>query len=114
MKLAGREAARFLARPDDRFAGVLLFGADPMRVALKRAALVAALIGPDGGADMRLTRIAGAELRRDPAALIDATQAMGFFAGAARGAGRGGDRRQRRRGARGARRTGRRATRGSW
>ena len=40
---------------------------------------------------MRLTRIAGAELRRDPAALIDATKAMGFFAGAARGAGRGGD-----------------------
>ena len=30
---------------------------------------------------MRLTRIAGAELRRDPAALIDATKAIGFFAG---------------------------------
>ena len=40
-----------------------------MRVALKRAALVAALIGPEGAAEMRLTRIAGAELRRDPAAV---------------------------------------------
>jgi DNA polymerase-3 subunit delta len=81
VKLAAREAARFLARPDPKLAGVLLYGADAMRVALKRAALVEALIGPDGAADMRLTRIAGAELRRDPAALLDAMKAMGFFAG---------------------------------
>ena len=46
VKLAGREAARFLARPDPAAAGILLFGADAMRVALKRAALVEALIGP--------------------------------------------------------------------
>ena len=82
MKLAGREAARFLARPDPALAGVLLYGADPMRVALKRAALVEALIGPDGGAEMRLTRLAGADLRRDPAALLDAVKAVGFFPGA--------------------------------
>jgi DNA polymerase-3 subunit delta len=50
-------------------------------VALKRAALVEALIGPDGAAEMRLTRIAGAELRRDPAALLDAVKATGFFPG---------------------------------
>ena len=81
MKLAAREAARFLARPDPKLAGVLLYGADPMRVALKRAALVETLIGEAGAADMRLTRIAGAELRRDPAALLDAVKAMGFFAG---------------------------------
>ncbi len=81
MKLAAREAARFLARPDPALAGALLYGADAMRVALKRAALVEALIGPDGAADMRLTRIAGAEVRRDPAALLDAMKAMGFFAG---------------------------------
>jgi DNA polymerase-3 subunit delta len=81
VKLAAREASRFLARPDPGFAAVLLFGADPMRIALKRAALVEALIGPDGAADMRLTRIAGAELRRDPAVLLDAMKAMGFFAG---------------------------------
>jgi DNA polymerase-3 subunit delta len=80
MKLAGREAARFLARPDPGLA-VLLYGADPMRVALKRADLVAALIGPDGAAEMRLTRLAGAELRRDPAALLDAVKAVGFFPG---------------------------------
>ena len=49
MKLGGRDAARWLARPDPAAAGALIFGADPMRVALKRAALVEALIGPEGG-----------------------------------------------------------------
>ena len=82
MKLAGRDAARFLVRPDPAAAGVLLFGADAMRVALKRAALVEALIGREGAAEMRLTRIAAADLRRDPAALIDAMKAVGFFPGA--------------------------------
>ncbi|HET9067080.1 MAG TPA: DNA polymerase III subunit delta [Amaricoccus sp.] len=82
MKLAGREAARFFARPDPKAAGILIFGADAMRVALKRAALVEALIGPEGAAEMRLTRIPAAELRRDPAALLDAAKATGFFAGA--------------------------------
>jgi DNA polymerase-3 subunit delta len=81
MKLSWRDAQRFLARPDPGLAGVLLFGADPMRVALKRAALVEALIGPAGAAEMRLTRIPAADLRRDPAALLDAVKATGFFPG---------------------------------
>jgi DNA polymerase-3 subunit delta len=81
VKLATRDAVRFFARPDPALAGMLLYGADPMRVALRRASLVAALIGPDGAAEMRLTRIAGAELRRDPAALLDAVKATGFFTG---------------------------------
>lgn len=81
MKLSGREAARFVGAPDPAGAGLLLHGADAMRVALKRAEAVAALIGPEGPAEMRLTRIAAAELRRDPAALSDALKAVGFFAG---------------------------------
>lgn len=81
MKLGAAETARFLARPDPTTAGVLLHGPDPMRVALKRQALVAALIGPEGAAEMRLTRIAAAELRRDPAAASDAVRATGFFPG---------------------------------
>jgi DNA polymerase-3 subunit delta len=52
-----------------------------MRVALKRAALVEALVGPDAAAEMRLTRLAGGDLRRDPAALGDAVKATGFFPG---------------------------------
>lgn len=82
MKLTGRDAARFLARPDPGVAGILLFGPDAMRVALKRAALVAALIGPEGAAEMRLTRLPGADLRKDPAAVSDAMRATGFFPGA--------------------------------
>lgn len=81
MKLTGRDAARFLARPDPGVAGVLLFGPGAMRVALKRAALVEALIGPDGAAEMRLARLPGADLRRDPAAVSDAMRASGFFPG---------------------------------
>lgn len=81
MKLSGRDAARFLAKPDRGVAGILLYGQDAMRVALKRAALVEALIGPNGGAEMRLERIAAAELRRTPSAVGDALKATGFFPG---------------------------------
>ncbi len=81
MKLAGTDAARYLAAPDPGRAGLLIFGADAMRVALKREAAVAALIGPQGAAEMRLSRMTGADLRRDPAALHDAVKATGFFPG---------------------------------
>ena len=81
MKLSGRDATRFLTRPDKGMAAVLLHGPDAMRIALKRAALVEALIGPEGAAEMRLTRLAGADLRRDPAAVSDAMRASGFFPG---------------------------------
>lgn len=81
MKLAGQAALRYLARPEPDRAGLLIWGADPMRVALKRQEAVAALVGPEGEAEMRLTRIAGAELRRDSALLSDAMRAQGFFPG---------------------------------
>lgn len=81
MKLTGRDVARYLGAPDPSGAGALLFGADAMRVAMKRASLVTAMIGPDGAAEMRLTRISAAELRRDPALLDDAVKAVGFFPG---------------------------------
>lgn len=82
MKLSGRDAAAFVARPDAARPGILLHGADPMRVALKRQDLVAALLGPGAEAEMRLERLAAADLRRDPAALLDAIKAVGFFPGA--------------------------------
>ena len=81
MKLAAREVARFCAKPDPARAGVLLFGADAMRIALKRQELVANLVGPEGEAEMRLERLQAAGLRGDPAALADAMQAQGFFPG---------------------------------
>lgn len=62
-------------------AGVLVTGEDGARVAEARAQLVRALIGPEGEAEMRLARIAGAEVRRDGALVLDAIKAVGFFPG---------------------------------
>lgn len=81
MKLSPRDANAFFAKPDVRRAGILIYGADAMRVALKRQDLVAALIGPEGDGEMRLTRLPAADLRRDGAALTDEVKATGFFPG---------------------------------
>lgn len=81
MKLTGRDAARYFSKPDPKRTGVLIYGPDAMRVALKRQALIEALIGPEGEEEMRLTRIPGAALRKDPALLGDAIKAASFFPG---------------------------------
>ncbi len=81
MKLAGAAASRYFARPDPDRAGLLIYGADAMRVALKRQEVIAALVGPEGEAEMRLTRIPGSDLRKDPALAQDALKAKGFFPG---------------------------------
>jgi DNA polymerase-3 subunit delta len=81
MILKGIEAARYCSRPDPARAGLLIFGADAMRVGLRRQEAIAALIGPGGEGEMRLTRMAGADLRRDGSLLLDAIKAVGFFPG---------------------------------
>ncbi len=81
MKLAARQAADYFAKPDPTCAGLLLYGADAMRVTLRRQQVIAALLGPAGEEEMRLTRIPAAELRKDPAMLSDAIRAQGFFPG---------------------------------
>ena len=81
MKLAAREAGKYFAKPDPGKTGLLIYGQDAMRVALKRQQVIAALVGPKGEEEMRLTRINGAELRKDPAQLTDAMKAVGFFPG---------------------------------
>ena len=81
MKLAGVQASRYFAKPDPKRLGLLIYGADAMRVALRRQEVIAALIGPEGEAEMRLTRIPAAEMRKDGAALLDAMKAVGFFPG---------------------------------
>ena len=81
MILRGGEASRYFAKPDTSRAGLLIFGADPMRVALKRQDVIATLIGPDGPGEMRLARLAAADLRKDPALLSDALKSPGFFPG---------------------------------
>ena len=81
MKLSAGQAASYFAKPDTEAAGALIYGADGMRIALKRQEAVAALIGPQGEEEMRLTRITGGDLRKEPALLLDAVKAIGFFPG---------------------------------
>ncbi|MEX0277524.1 MAG: DNA polymerase III subunit delta [Ruegeria sp.] len=81
MKLSPREAEGYFARPDADKAGLLIYGADAMRVALKRQQVLAALLGPAAEEEMRLTRMPGSDLRGDPAQLLDAVKAVGFFPG---------------------------------
>ncbi|MBO9401041.1 DNA polymerase III subunit delta [Shimia sp. R9_3] len=81
MKMSAREANRYFGKPEPDRTGVLIFGPDAMRVALKRQELIAALIGPQGEEEMRLTRIPGAELRKDKARLNDAIKEVSFFPG---------------------------------
>ena len=72
MILKGAEISRYLARPDPTRPALLIYGQDAMRVALKRAEAVAALTGPHADEEMRLTRIPGADLRKDAALVLDA------------------------------------------
>ncbi len=81
MKLSPRDAPAYFAKPDPDKAGLLIYGEDAMRVALRRQEVIAALIGPEGEAEMRLSRMAGGDLRKDPAQLLDAIKAQGFFPG---------------------------------
>ncbi|SOB95049.1 DNA polymerase III subunit delta [Rhodobacter maris] len=81
MKLAGAQAVRYFAKPDPARLGLLIFGADAMRVALRRQEVIAALIGPEGEGEMRLTRLSGGDLRRSPGLVLDAIKEIGFFPG---------------------------------
>lgn len=82
MKLSPRDATGYFAKPDPARTGLLIYGSDAMRVALKRQQVLAALLGPSAEEEMRLTRLPGADLRKDPALLLDAVKAIGFFPGA--------------------------------
>jgi DNA polymerase III subunit delta len=81
MKLSTRDAPAYFAKPDPSRTGLLIYGADAMRVALRRQEVISALVGPDGDDEMRLERIPASDLRKDPARLLDAVKAQGFFPG---------------------------------
>lgn len=81
MKLSGAQANGYLKKPDPKHAGLLIYGADPMRVATKRQEAILSLVGPQGEEEMRLMRMNGADLRKDPALVNDAIKAQGFFPG---------------------------------
>ena len=81
MKLAPRDQNSFFAKPPSDCRAVLIYGADAMRVALKREALLKALLGENAETEMRLMRHSASELRKDPALLQDGLKAKGFFDG---------------------------------
>lgn len=81
MKLGAREADGYFAKPDPDRTGLLIYGADAMRVALKRQQVIKALLGNTAEEEMRLTRLSSSDLRSDPALLLDAVKAVGFFPG---------------------------------
>ena len=81
MKLSTRDATNYFAKPDAAKTGLLIFGGDAMRVALKWQEFLKSLLGPTAEEEMRLSRLPAADLRRDPAMLLDAVKAVGFFPG---------------------------------
>lgn len=81
MKMSGAQANGYFTKPDANKTGLLIYGSDAMRVAIKRQEVIAALIGPAGEEEMRLTRIPAGDLRKDKALLLDAVKAIGFFPG---------------------------------
>ena len=81
MKLTGDKANNYFTNPDTNHTAILIYGADTMRVTLRRQELLKALIGVNAEEEMRLTRISGSDLRSDPALLLDGLKASGFFPG---------------------------------
>ncbi len=80
MKVPAARVAAFAARPDQKTAGLLLYGPDPLEIDVLRTRAVEALLSTAGeGAD--LSRLDAAEIRRDPAALSDALRSGGLFGG---------------------------------
>ena len=67
MKLTGDKANNYFTNPDTNHSAILIYGADTMRVTLRRQELLKALIGENAEEEMRLTRISGSDLRSDPA-----------------------------------------------
>ena len=81
MKLAGDKANNYFSNPDVNHTAILIYGADSMRVALRRQELLKSLIGDNAEEEMRLTRVSASDLRKDPALLLDGLKASGFFPG---------------------------------
>ena len=81
MKLAGDKANNYFSNPDVNQTAILIYGSDNMRVALRRQELLKSLVGENAEEEMRLTRISGSDLKKDPALLLDGLKASGFFPG---------------------------------
>ena len=79
MKLNAREATQFCRAPDRRYRAALIYGEDSVEVSRRRAQLIKALTGD--GEDHNITQLDAGQARRDPAMVVDAVRARGFFGG---------------------------------
>jgi len=80
MKLAGREADRFLQQPDPAVRAVLLYGPDAGLRRERSAALLAKTVS-DPRDPFSVSEIAAAQLKDDPARLSDEAAALTFGGG---------------------------------
>ena len=81
MKLTGAKAVNYFSKPDLSHCAILIYGADAMRVGLRRQELLKSLVGAKAEEEMRLTRISGADLRKEPSLILDGLKSIGFFPG---------------------------------
>ncbi len=81
MKLNGGNVNAYLRVPEKNRAGLLIYGPDQMRIALKRQEIIKTIVGSNGEEEMRLIRISSIELRKDPTLLLDSMKAKSFFPG---------------------------------
>ncbi len=81
MKLFGRDASRYIRKPNLKSPGMLIYGADNLRVSYCLGLAVESLLGDGGAKEMRLDRIVGRDLQRDPDWIGLAVKAQGFFEG---------------------------------
>ena len=81
MKLNPQNLQKFIDKPDPSRAAILFYGADTMRVALKRQEYLENLLGPNAEQEMRLTRLTGDEVLKNQSGIFDTIKATGFFPG---------------------------------
>lgn len=81
MKLTGAKATSFFLTPDTSCAGLLIYGADAEKVALRSKETAVAWVGETAKDEMRLMKLIAADVRKDPALLYDTVKAQGFFPG---------------------------------
>jgi DNA polymerase-3 subunit delta len=78
MKIAPRDAAKFVSKPPPGIRAVLLFG-ENAGLAREYADTLAAQIVPDPRDSERIVELSGADVRKDPARLADEAAQMSMF-----------------------------------
>ena len=81
MKLNSKDVSSYCSKPDPSKAGLLIYGADPMRVAALLEKAVLALVGPSGKDEFRLLRLAADDVQRDSGVLAAGVKSQSFFPG---------------------------------